>query len=495
MSISKKDNLYQLIKSLTKSEKKYFRDFQKKSPTSKLYLLLFDKIDKQSRHLTSEIKTTFDNKANQLPVIKSYLAKLILKILNFYHRDASNFDRIQNNFLEIHHLLERELFDAAEAKIKKIIKLTQNIESPLDLFKALELQKTLLIKRFGATSETIKKELNHIIEEQNYLLKQLSNIQDLQLIQANFYDHFQQGTGLNPTIYTDLDKKPLIVEDKKALSHTAKALQADLKYRVHIFKDKDYQKAQQAIQNIIRQMELNPIIIQDQPGQYLNLLNHKLQLLIFLKKIPDIQAHLAKIRRAPKQYNFDIKKPYLRRYVMEAYALELEIYRNTEQRDKANQLISNIDIACKDLFSPLLRQWRTVMNYEIAKFYFETTQLDKANERLQTIKTAEHSQREEEVLLQSLFLRAQIALIKKNNLELNKTLTDLKNFFKTQKKASRLEKHLQKLFQDWITQAPYPRKHSKLKVQIEKTQKAAEAIPQPELNDLIEWITTLPEKL
>lgn len=491
MPISKKDTLYLLVKSLTKTEKKYFRDFQNKSPDSKLYLMLFNKIDKQSKHKKQEIKKLFDNKAKQLPVIKTYLTKLILKILNFYHYDSSTTNKIQNYFLEINHLIERELFDLAQSKIKAAIKQAEQADLHIELLKALDLEKKLLIKQYGATSEAIKKDINHIIEKQAHILRQLENLYELEKMQANFFDYFQQGSGLNPTIYTTIDKNPLIINENKALSLAAKTIQADIQYRTHIFKDKNYQKAQSAVQNIIRQMEMSPGTIQDKPDQYLNLLNHKLQLLIFTKSVPELENLLIKIRKAPKKYGFDIRKPHLRRYVMEAFALELEVYKNTSETKKAEHIIEIIDKTLKDLHSPLLRQWRTVMNYEIAKYYFETNHIEAAKKRLLQIKNAEYSLREIEVLIRSIFMRAQIAIIQKNNLELRKTLEDLKEFFKTQKKPTRLEKHLQKLIQDWTLYSPYPKKHKKLTDQIQKTQKAAEAIPQPELEDLIEWISTL----
>lgn len=491
MSIAKKDSLYLLVKSLTKTEKKYFKDFQNKSPDSKLYLLLFNKIDKQSKHSKREIKELFDNKAKQLPVIKTYLTKLILKILNFYHYDSSTSNKIQNLFLEINQLTERELFDLAQSKTQTAIKLAEKANLHIDLLKALELEKKLLIKQYGATSKTIKKDINHIIEKQNDIVLQLTNLFELERIQANFFDYFQQGSGLNPTIYTTIDKNPLVINENKALSLAAKTIQADIQYRTHIFKDKNYQKAQSAVQNIIRQMEMNPGTIQDKPDQYLNLLNHKLQLLIFTKSIPELEALLIKIRNAPKKHGFNIKKPYLRRYVMEAFAFELEIYKNTGENKKAEQIINLIDKTLKDLHSPLLRQWRSVMNYEIAKYYFETNHIQEAKSRLLQIKNAEYSVREAEVLIRSIFMRAQIAIIQKNNLELRKTLEDLKEFFKSQKKPTRLEKHLQKLFKDWISYSPYPQKHGKLQDQIQKTQQAAEKIPQPELEDIVEWTKTL----
>lgn len=490
MAIKKKDNLYNLVKSLTKNEKKYFREFLKKNSGEKLHLLLFNVIDLQSKHATSEIKQLFDKKANQLPVIKSYLQKLIQKVLIFYHHQSGTFDKIQNSFLIIRHLLDRELFDSAENEIAKTIKILHSTEMPFELLRALELQKELLLKKFGPTSEEAKKQLNQLLEDQNSVLEAIFNLQQLETIQTNFFEHFQQGSGLNPVIYTDLNKNPLIIDDSKALTLKAKLLQTDLTYRMHIFRNQNYAAAEEAIQKGLRQMEIAPASIRENPAEYLNLLNHKLELLIHLRNIPEIYDTLQKIRQAPTEFHFDIKAPHLRRAVMEAYALELEIYAQSEDNKRAKKLMEIIEQQYKELQSPALRQWRTVMDYEIGKYYFRTGAYQQAQKRLKQIKTAEHSQREQDTLIASYFLRAQIALRQKNNLELKKVSTDIENFFKNERKGTRLESHLLKLFQNWPLLFPYPRRHRRLTMMVNKIQQASGAKPDSPLTDLVEWLQT-----
>lgn len=488
MTIKKKDNLYNLIKSLTKNEKKFFRNSLKNSSSENLYLLLFNKIDKQSKHHAGEVKKLFDNKANQLPVIKSYLQNLVQKVLNLYHHNSSTFDRVQNNFLSIRHLLDRELFDLAENEIARILKTLRSAEMPLELLRALDFQKELLIRKFGPTSEDIKKELNLILEEQSHLLRAIHNLHELEGLQANFFEHFQRGSGLNPVIYTDLNKNPLVTDDGKALSLKARILQTDLTYRMHIFRNQNYAAAEDAIQKGLRVMEINPASIRENPEEYLNLLNHKLELLIHLRNIPEIYNTLQTIRQAPQEMGFDIKAPHLKRVVMETYALELEIYAQSGDSKRARKLIEIIDAEYEALNSPALRQWRTVMDFEIGKYYFQTGADQLAEKRLKNIRTAEHSGREQETLLASYFLRAQIALKTKNNLKLKKVTADLENFFKNERKATRLENHLLKLFQNWTTFFPFPRRHHRLAMLAGKVRQAATAKPNPALADLVDWL-------
>lgn len=488
MSIKKKDNLYNLLKSLTKNEQKFLAELLKKTSSEKLYLLLLNQIQKQSKHQPDRIKKAFDKKANQLPVIKSYLQELVQKILNFYHYDSSLFDKTHQGFLKINRLLERELFDLAENEIAKTLKLLRGEEMPLELFRTLEFRKALLLKKYGPTSPDSQKEMNAILSEQNSLLEKIFNLQQLEDLQTNFFEHFQRGSGLNPVIYTDLNKNPLVTDENKALSIKARLLQADLICRMHLYRNQNFAAAEEALQKAIRQLEISPDRLRQHPGEYLSLLNQKLQLQIQQRHLPDIYDTLDTIRRAPTEYGLTLTSPELRRAQLETLALELEIHAQSGDRAKARRLIEQIDRQYSELNSPALRQWRTVMNYEIGKYYFRLGEDETARRRLLAIRGAEHSQRESETLLASIFLRALIALKGRKYLELKKVSDELASFFKNERKAGRLEKHLLKTLQSWPDLAPYPRRRRLLEALLENVRRAAEAKPSPVLDELVEWL-------
>jgi|GEM_PF-5660439 len=488
MAIAKKDNLYNLIKSLTKNEKKYLRDFLKTQKENKAYLQLFNKLDQQSNHQKQEAKTAFDSKAKQLPVIRSYLTHLIQKILQNYHRESSDFDIIQNSFLEITHLLKKELFDLAEFQINKNIEMCRQGNFLHQLLQALEIKKSFLIQKFGPLSDHTKKETLELIEEQNKLLEKIYNLHEYQTLQATFYDQFHQSAGLNQVIYTNLNKNPLLIDEKSAQTLQARLLQADLNFRLHLYKDKNFQAADQALQNGIRLLELSPSTIRQSPELYFALLNQKLQLLLQIKKPTELAQTLYLIRRAPLEFSIDIKKPYLRRYIMEAYSLELSLYHQLGENKKALDLIKSIEAEYHDLNSPSLRQWRAVMDFEIAKFYFEIEEDNLALHKAKKILAGEYSKRESEIYLRSLFLIIQIALKQRNLLLLKQTTSELKKFFKTTKKASHLENHLLAFLEMYPQHISYTRRHGRIISRLNKIKTAANKKTPADLADFLIWL-------
>lgn len=481
MHISKKDNLYKLIKSLTKNEKRYFQEFLKSNNSPTLYKTLFNQIDKQSKHDTNEIKLAFDSKANQLPVIKTYLNKLILKSLKNFHQNSSNDEKIQNSFLEIDLLLKKDLLDQAEFEIRKIIEICRETEKLTPLLQALDFQKLFLISKFGSSSPTIQKDLNQIIEEQNLTLAKLYNLHQYELLQANFYDQFHQSTGLNPTVYTSLHTNPLLTSEKSPESAQARLLQAEILYSMHIFKDKNYPEARRSIEKAIKYLELNPHLISENPKSYLSLLNQQVQLLLHLKNFIEVPQLLDKIRQSSHSFNASSGQTSLRRIAMETYQLELQLYAETRNFPKAHQLIPQIQGEFKHLLSPVLRQWRTILQYEIMRLYFYEENYFKAIQIAQTILTSEHSQRENETLIQTAFLLVLIRLKQRNFLELKKVLKSFDKIFKVgsgNRKPSKTEKQILKLLQIYPDNILTARRHHHLAKQlkiVKTTQQKAEA--------------------
>src|SRR3989344_6134145 len=81
------DQLFKLIKSLNKQEKRYFQLFSGMHRDESTYTLLFDFINKQKEYDEVAIKKHFSSEKfiEQLPVAKHNLYKAILKSMRQYH--------------------------------------------------------------------------------------------------------------------------------------------------------------------------------------------------------------------------------------------------------------------------------------------------------------------------------------------------------------------------------------------------------------------------
>lgn len=132
MTTKKTDELFELVKSLTSSEKRYFKIFANRHVTNdeNLYLELFNWIDEQEYYDEKLLKKAFEGSSllKQLPVLKNYLKKNILKSLKNYTQYPSINAEVREAIEYIEILFKKRLFNQCEKLLKKALKLAEEHE-------------------------------------------------------------------------------------------------------------------------------------------------------------------------------------------------------------------------------------------------------------------------------------------------------------------------------------------------------------------------------
>ncbi|OFY83812.1 MAG: hypothetical protein A3K10_02840 [Bacteroidetes bacterium RIFCSPLOWO2_12_FULL_31_6] len=117
------DELHQLIKNLSMSEKRYFKIFSSRHVIAgeNNYIRLFDAIEKQEEYNEQKIKATFSKETfiSHLPSEKHYLYNHVLDSLNAFHKDRTFLTRYCNIIMTIEILYHKGLFDQCKKLIKK----------------------------------------------------------------------------------------------------------------------------------------------------------------------------------------------------------------------------------------------------------------------------------------------------------------------------------------------------------------------------------------
>lgn len=115
----KTDSLFQLIKSLSRADKRNFKLLTQITAGDKKYLRLFDLIDHSNAFEESKLLPIFDGKnaASQLSVAKHYLYSAILKSLVYFRRD--DHDDLFTTATQVKILLDRNLVQHAAKLLRK----------------------------------------------------------------------------------------------------------------------------------------------------------------------------------------------------------------------------------------------------------------------------------------------------------------------------------------------------------------------------------------
>ncbi|MCC7431748.1 hypothetical protein IT568_12980, partial [bacterium] len=178
MSKVSSDKLFQLIKSLSQSEKRHFKLFASKyEGQGKKYLKLFDAIDLQENYNeTKLLETEKYLKPSQLPNLKNYLCQLILKSMRIYGFEKSVSSQLLGYWNDASFLFEKGFYTQCKEIITKSKKIARQHEKYWELFAFLTLEKNVANKN----------ELIEISDEELLTLEKLKNIIEYQKLGHEF---------------------------------------------------------------------------------------------------------------------------------------------------------------------------------------------------------------------------------------------------------------------------------------------------------------------
>jgi len=115
------EDVFLLIKSLSKGEKKFFKLFSSDSKAEKNYLCLFVTLEKQKRYNEKKLKQKFSAFAFD----KIYLQKQILKALRVYHAESTPELQLRSMNIETEILTNKWQRTLAEKSARKTLALAE----------------------------------------------------------------------------------------------------------------------------------------------------------------------------------------------------------------------------------------------------------------------------------------------------------------------------------------------------------------------------------
>lgn len=288
------DHIFQLIKSLSKSEKRHFKVYSSKHVLGdgNKYVELFDLIDAQKEYNEKELKSF-----KHLAALKKRLYEAVLKSLIVYHSEKSVYAKIKNQLRVVKIVFDKGLYAHALRIIEKTKKLTQKHDDFLSYVELL-LWETNVMRSMGYKGTTEEK-MNAIYREIYDSLNKYQNAKKYRLL-ANLFSMRVMKYGVIRKI-SDLKKfqsimnHSLMKSDSKALSDEAKNYYHFCQGSYY-FLQSDFQTASSYINKALQIYEKNPQLRNEDLKQYLGSLQNKVICLFYLKKYTDVLSLAEKIK-------------------------------------------------------------------------------------------------------------------------------------------------------------------------------------------------------
>ncbi len=269
------DHLFKLVKSLSKSEKGYFKKFANFHVRNEQnnYTKIFDAIDLQEEYNEKKLLHKFRNEkfVRQFAVAKNYLYEMVLESLEAYHKNSTTEIRSMLNRIEI--LVDKGLHSQAKKLLRKAKDMAIEYEK-LTYIPEINLMEQS-IYRMQYSVGILKDNSDTLIEEIEQCAMKIKNLAEYESLKNRLYvQRIEMGVLRNEKEFKSYDwflRSPLVKNEKQALSINARILFYELYASYYNYID-DSEKCYEYSLKLIKLIEAYPKVIETNvnfPTQFL----------------------------------------------------------------------------------------------------------------------------------------------------------------------------------------------------------------------------------
>lgn len=301
--------LFDLIRSLSKSEKRYFKLFATRHIVrdKNNYLKLFEAVDRLLIYDEEKLKRLIaeEKMAEYLSAAKYYLYTIILESLHAFHEESSIDAKIKKAIHQAELLYEKGLIDHS----KKLLKMARQWAYEHDRFQyildILALEKKIIARAYfkGLTHDA----LQEIYQEERQCIEKLANANEYWRLHGQAYLlHYTKGQARTEDETSTLNallSAPLLKSESKALSFKAKLDFFQTSAICHFGTGKT-EKAYEFNRRFLELLEAHPNRMREFAKRYMASLNNFMIDSLRLKRFDEVVVSLQKFRGLPDNPEF-----------------------------------------------------------------------------------------------------------------------------------------------------------------------------------------------
>jgi len=394
------NELFQLVKSLTKSEKRYFKLSSSLQAGEKNYMKIFDTIDLQDEYDESAIKEKFSGETfiKHFPSEKNHLYSLILKSLRGFYADKSAAAILQEQIRNVELLYNKALYSECSKIIKKAKKIAYSYEKFYFLLDLIAWEKRLSEEEFSRGN--FKKDLDLLVQEETDCLEKLRNIAEYQKLYSKINFAIKEaGYSRNKKeqqIIDDIANHPLIVGKNTALSKKAATACYSIQ-GLRAITERDVEKSTINFKKVMKIMEDNPFIMKELPQRYIKALNAVMFDYMDNRDWDGCFDYIQKMRALNGKESFSSMHIQLTLFTLTNNA-ELLILIYTKEYEKAtSELIPKIIEGIERFDGKINKEEEILFYYNISRAYFGIGDYKKALKYINIVLNSSESGLREDV--------------------------------------------------------------------------------------------------
>jgi hypothetical protein len=361
-----RDDLFQLIASLTRAEKRYFKVYAGRHVIGKQnrYVQLFDLIDRQSEYDHAKLRKAYAG--GNLSSDKNYLKKLILKSMRAYRDGGHVRTRLQEMIEEAHFLKEKGLYEQCRRRLRKARDFAEEFQCYYQLMEILDLERRMIKQTVDSNLLGTQQE---IARRQEEVVRSISTELEFDHLYDRVFLHSRIGASRNGSLPSDDVSRleaPLPSEDPhlsvaaRLNYHSSRAIYFNLA--------KDFAASLSEIRQLVDLYEQHAPIREKYPERYKIALSNLLVAANAAGQHTDFPETLEKIRNLPA-VSFDEEAESFQNIAF----LELMYFLNSGQFDQVPVLSERVDEGL-DRYAAKINQARLhaiCLNFSLAFFIRE----------------------------------------------------------------------------------------------------------------------------
>jgi hypothetical protein len=332
-------HLFELIKSLEKSEKRYFRMYASLQKGTKNYLKLFDAVDSMKLYDEDVLKKMFRNERfiRQLTFTKNYLYNLIFKSLYSYYTKHSIEHRLNDLIFRCGYFYRRALYNEFGNAVRFGKKLSLEYERFGYFIQFSSYEKILVTERHLPLIDE-----NSILSQEEIITEKIANLSVYDSYSAMLTGIYrQEGRTRDEILFNYLERikeSPLLTSAEYALSATAK----ERYYYLHQMISDIYGDLDMVYYYCTKRLE----VLQSKPEPFVDRVNNHwrdvLMHLILTSIRQKDSEKLLEYLHLLELHTYDSQTEKINVFLVESY-LSVNLILTEKRWDKINELMESIE--------------------------------------------------------------------------------------------------------------------------------------------------------
>ena len=364
--------LFSLIKSLTKSEKRFFKLNSSLQTGDKNYLKIFDFIEKQKKYDEEELKNYFKDEVfvKHLPSEKNHLYKLLLKSLRAYYSDQTISSQLKQEIKNVEILYKKALYKECGKFVLRAKEVAREYEKFYYLFELINWEKKLLEEAYE--SGVFNQDLDELINEETEVVEKLRNLAEYHILYSKINYIFRSGgftrNEKEREVVAEIADYHLIKGKNTALSTRATTICYYIK-GLCAASIRDYEDALINFKKAKSVMEARPNIKNDLQTRYIHTLGFLLTCYIDsykFDKAEDIISQLIELAKDKAYTSLDSKV----RLFSSRTIGQMQLYNRQGDFNKTLELIPHIEEELVRFEDKINKEKTLLITYNLAYAYF-----------------------------------------------------------------------------------------------------------------------------